>query len=177
MNGNNTSEPTAVSADAPETLFATARALVAQRRFGKAIEYLDRALELRPDTAEWIRYRGDILQIVARHEDALKDFEELISLSPSDALARQKLAHSFRSLGRIQEAEKAFLEALQLDSGSVDSMADLGNLYRDAGRHREAVEWLSKAVDGAPSDSGLHAMLGAALLAAGEPARARQSLE
>jgi len=177
MNGDNTSESIKASTNIPEALIATAKALVSQRRFGKAIECLDRALEQRPDAAEWIRYRGDILQIVARHEDALKDFESLVTLSPSDAMAKQKLAHSFRSLGRIQEAEKAFLEALKLDPGSVDSMADLGNLYRDAGRHREAVEWLSKAVDGAPSDSGLHAMLGAALLAAGEPASARQSLE
>ncbi len=177
MSRHTTPEKNQSSADTPETLVARARTLVSQRRFGKAIECLDRALEQRPDAAEWIRFRGNVLQILARHEEALLDFQGLIARTPSDALAWQKLAHSLRSLDRLEEAEKAFLKAVEFAPRSVDSMADLGNLYRDAGRHREAVEWLSRAVDGAPSDSGLRAMLGAALLAAGDPGSARQSLE
>ena len=164
-------------ADGPETLVAMAGALVARRQFGKAVDCLDRALEQRPDTVEWIRSRGNVLQILARHEEALRDFRSILARTPSDAPAWQKLAHSLRSLGRSEEAETAFLKALEFDPGSVDSMADLGNLYRDSGRHPEAVEWLSKAVGRAPSDSGLQAMLGAALLAAGDALDGRHSLE
>jgi len=177
MSGHTTSEKDPSPADVPEALVTQAGTLVSRRQFGKAVECLDRALEQRPDTAEWIRFRGNVLQILARHEEALQDFRSLIARTPSDAQAWQKLAHSLRSLDQLDEAEKAFLKALEFDPRSVDSMADLGNLYRDAGRCREAVEWLSKAVGGAPSDSGLRAMLGAALLAAGEPGSARQSLE
>lgn len=177
MSGHTTSENSLSPADAPEAMVITARTLISQRQFGKAIECLDNALEKRPDAVEWIRLRGNVLQIVARHEDALKDFENLIALAPSDATAWHKLAFSLRSIDHFEEAEKAFLKALALDPRSVDSMADLGTLYRDTGRHREAVDWLSKAVDSTPADSGLQAMLGAAQLAAGEPESARRSLE
>jgi Flp pilus assembly protein TadD len=177
MSGHTTSENDLSSTNAPEALVASAGTLVSQRRFGKAIECLDRALEQHPDATEWIRLRGNVLQIVARHEEALRDFQSLIARTPSDGRAWQKLAHSLRSLDRPEEAEKAFLRAIELDPRSVDSMADLGNLCRDAGRYREAVEWLSKAVAGAPSDSGLRAMLGAALLTADDPGGARQNLE
>ncbi len=177
MSSHTTSEASLSPTESPQTLVAAARTLVSRRQFGKAIECLDHALAQRPDASEWIRLRGNVLQIVARHEEAIKDFENLIERTPSDAEAWQKLAHSRRSLGHFEEAEKAFLKAVELDPRSVDSMADLGNLYRDAGRYGEAVDWLSKAVGGAPADSGLQAMLGAALLAAGNPGGARQCLE
>ncbi len=177
MESDKNPEPAMTTTTAPETLVATARKLVSCRRFGKAVECLDRALELHPEASDWIRYRGEVLQIVARHEEALRDFERLLQMSPADAMAWQKLAHSLRSLGRIQEAETAYLEALKLAPDSVNSMADLGILYRDAGRHEEALDWLSKAADQAPSDGSIHAMLGAALLAAGQAAKGRQSLE
>lgn len=177
MNGHTTSEHDLPPASTPQDLVTRAQTLVSRRQFAKAVEYLDRALEQRPDMPEWTRFRGNVLQILARHEEALRDFRNLVAGTPSDAQAWQKLAQSFRSLGRVDEAEEAFMKSLELDPRSVDSMADLGNLCRDAGRYPEAVEWLSKAVHLAPSDSGLQAMLGAALLAAGSPADARQNLE
>lgn len=177
MSSHTLSGQDASSADEPEALVARAGTLVSERRFGKAAECLDRALARRPDAIEWMRLRGNVLQILARHEEALRDFRAVVANTPSDAQSWQRLAHSLRSLDHTEEAEQAFLKAVELDPGSVDSMADLGNLYRDAGRHREAVEWLSRAVEGAPSDGGLRAMLGAALLAAGRPGEARPSLE
>ena len=163
--------------DAPERLVEQARSLVAERRFAQAIECLNRALGGHPDRLDWAEYRGDVLQIVSRHEEALEDYRRALDRSPADAQRWPKIAHSLRSLGRLEEAEQAFMEALRLAPDSAESMANLGNLHRDAGRPRKAVVWLSRALAAVPGDHNVQAMLGAALLAADEPAQARPVLK
>ncbi len=160
-----------------ESLIEDARLLAGQRRFGKAVECVSRALEASPDKLDWLAWRAGLLQIVARHAEALADLEQLLAAAPDDETHWQKLAHSLRVMGRLDEAEKALHSALELNSGSVDAMANLGNLYREAGRTAEAVTWLEKAVAAQPDDGELHALLGAALLADGEPARGRIRLQ
>jgi Tfp pilus assembly protein PilF len=150
---------------------------MSERRFATAVEYLDRALAQRPEDLGWIRFRAQLLQIVSRHEDALRDFEKALGLSGPDAATWHRIGQSQRYLGQFEAAENAFLTALKLDPGHLEGMANLGNLYRDAGRPRDAIVWLSKAVDKAPDEGTLRAMLGAALLAGGEAAKARQTLE
>lgn len=160
-----------------EELTTTARQRVTERRFGRAIELMNRALEIEPESVDRIRYRAWILQIVSRHDEALLDLQKLTTLVPDEEATWQNLAHSLRTMGRHKEAEAALLKALELNPRSADCMADLGTMYRDIGRHEEAADWLQKAVAEAPADAGLKALLGAALLAGGSAAAGREALE
>ncbi|RBP39110.1 serine/threonine protein kinase [Roseimicrobium gellanilyticum] len=59
-----------------------ARALVAQEKFGEAIEKLDYAIKLRPDVAEYLLAKADLLQCQLKLEEAATVYREALSLQP-----------------------------------------------------------------------------------------------
>ncbi|MGI9263401.1 MAG: putative 2OG-Fe(II) oxygenase [Gammaproteobacteria bacterium] len=166
----------------PETqgrkqLIAEARQLAADRRFGRAVECLNLALEARPDDSEALKSRGRILQDASRFEEAMADYQRLVSESPSDAESWLELGHCLRALERLDEAAEAFLRTLELAPHSVESMVTLGAIDRDREKFESATGWLKKAVAANPNEVRAHCILGTTYLAAGEAGNGRASLE
>jgi tetratricopeptide (TPR) repeat protein len=160
-----------------DELVEEARRLAGQRRFGSAIDTVTQALDIFPNRLDWKAWRAGLLQTVARHDEAITELEELLNQTPRDEVNWHRLSHSLRVLGQLDDAEEALLRVLDLNPDSVDAMANLGTLYRDSGRHYEAIAYLDKAVAAKPNDAELHALLGAALLAARKPRNGRAVLE
>jgi tetratricopeptide (TPR) repeat protein len=69
-----------------------ALALINTSRPRRALEDIERAIELDPERAEWRARRGDIVWSMGRRDEARRDYEAALDLDPRDFVARQGLA-------------------------------------------------------------------------------------
>jgi serine/threonine protein kinase/Leucine-rich repeat (LRR) protein len=69
-----------------------AHALAASERFNEAIEKLDYAMKLRPDSAEYLVEKGDLLQCQLKLAEAARAYRAALALRPGDARARASAA-------------------------------------------------------------------------------------
>jgi TolB-like protein/Flp pilus assembly protein TadD len=82
----------------------------------RAVVSLDRALALRPDSAEAWRHRGSALITLDRAEEALLAFENALARNPTDASAQSGIARvHFILQGNFARAVVAYERALALN--------------------------------------------------------------
>ncbi len=101
----------------------------------RALASLDRALALRPDSAEVWRYRGSALVTLNRDEEALAAFEGALALNPMDASAQSGIARvHFILRGDFARAVLGYERALALNpraGWSALQLAHCATLLRD----------------------------------------------
>ena len=101
----------------------------------RALASLDRALSLRPDSAEAWRHRGSALITLNRDEEALAAFESALARNPMDASAQSGIARvHFILRGDFTRAAAAYERALVLNpraGWSALQLAHCASLLRD----------------------------------------------
>ena len=101
----------------------------------RAIVSLDRALALRPDSADAWRYRGSALTTLNRADEALAAFEKALSLNPMDASAQSGIGRvHFILRGDFARAVVGYDRALALNpraGWSALQLAHCATLLRD----------------------------------------------
>ena len=75
------------------------------KEYDKALEDLDRALELNPKYPDLHNFRGIVLCEQERFDEALAAFQRSAELSPSHLVPRLNLAFAYLRAGRRREAE------------------------------------------------------------------------
>jgi tetratricopeptide (TPR) repeat protein len=121
-----------------QTLLGWARMEEADRNFAAAVELLDRAEALAPDTPLVLLERAITLGRMRRHEAALAVLDRIAALSPDGSLGPYELLEKGRLLdqmGRFDEAWAAFVE------GKRRAREATGHAYRadDARRQAERI--------------------------------------
>jgi TolB-like protein len=139
----------------------------------RALVSLDRALALRPESAEAWRYRGSALITLNRDEEALAAFESALARNPMDASAQSGIARvHFILRGDFARAAAAYEQALVLNpraGWSALQLAHCATLRRDFPRAeaaaRRAIELQQAFVSGRAGMVivGAHMRLGHAL--------------
>jgi predicted O-linked N-acetylglucosamine transferase (SPINDLY family) len=104
-----------------------------QLRRPDAASMVARAIALDP-TAEAHNDRGVILVANAQFPEALPCFETALAIKPSYLDARNNLARTLRSLGRLNQAIEQFEVALQAAPRSPVAHFELGAAYEAAGQ-------------------------------------------
>jgi tetratricopeptide (TPR) repeat protein len=101
----------------------------------RALVELDRALALRPDSADAWRYRGSALVTLNRDEEARSAFENALARNPTDASAQSGIARvHFILRGDFASAVVAYERALALNpraGWSALQLAHCATLLRD----------------------------------------------
>ncbi|PKN37770.1 MAG: hypothetical protein CVU62_08585 [Deltaproteobacteria bacterium HGW-Deltaproteobacteria-2] len=82
---------------------------------GKAIEYLNNALQLEPDSALAYNSRGIAYRNLHQYQMAIKDFNVAIRLKPDYAVFYNNRGLSYVSLRQYQLAIKDYNEAIRLN--------------------------------------------------------------
>lgn len=68
-----------------------ARGLVAKEQFAEAIDKLDYATKLRPDEADYLIAKGNLLQCQFRFEDAAKAYRRALEIRPNELQAKANI--------------------------------------------------------------------------------------
>ena len=79
-------------------------------RYDEAVDHLKKAIELKPNNAEYYYALGNILGSAERYEEAVPYFKTVLRLNPGNVTVYRKLGICYAKLGNKEEAEK-YLEA------------------------------------------------------------------
>ena len=86
-----------------------------------------------------------LLSNQAKHTEALKYFDKILSKAKADLFALLGKGSSLTALGRLEEAATAFKEVLEIDPGNQYGLAELGLVKLNSGDIEGAKEAFTKA--------------------------------
>lgn len=164
-------EDPAFAADAD---IGIARVHGANGRAGMALEYLRRALDLRPGDGETWREIGYQQYASGNLDGAIEAYRKATELQPREVRAWSGLGSMYLAAGRRGEAGEAFRRALRI-APSYGVLGNLGTLQYEAGHYAEAARLYRQAAELKPEDYRNWGNLGDALAAqdgGGDAARA-----
>ena len=125
--------------------------------------------------------RGHALLRLGRHAPAVAAFERAVALGAGQTEVRYGLGTALMRVGRTDEARRQLELSQQLRADAaargqrdfeIESLRRRAATERDAGRHSQAVALLADVVAADPTIARARRELGAAFLAAGQPAAA-----
>jgi len=152
----------------------------------RALEELDRALELNPEYVEALIHRGLVLNELGRTEEAEQAFSKaagsLTELSgglPAPVAAQlanrhAELGDSYAGAGALDRAIQQYQQALELGPQFHDLRYRMARLLIDANRPLEAREALEDVLRARPNFVDAQAALGLARYLSGDAAGARE---
>ena len=122
------------------------------RRFDDALSSLNRATEVDPKNPNPWRWKGRTMRGLNRLEEALECFDKALSLNPEYARVRYDKAALLAEMGPHDAALAAYEEALSSPAKDEDC-------------NEKALDFYSRAVEGAPGDANLWGRKGQLLAA------------
>lgn len=133
-----------------DLLHLLANNLIAQNRHQDAIEYLDRAIALRPGSAAIHHELGIIASALGQHNAAEQSFRRALGLQPDFVEALASYAALLTHLGRLDEAENNYVRALELRPDFAPAAYNFGRLLHAEGRVAEATVHYRRAFIASP---------------------------
>jgi tetratricopeptide (TPR) repeat protein len=140
--------------------------LMGERRWREALEAADAFLRVRPNDAEGLELRGDILTNLGRRTEALAAYNTAIALNPNDDNLSQKIEEArvdvpgilSRALiasasGNYAQALGLFDEILEVEPGNVNALIGKAVAYRRSGRLHEALNCLDLVLSLQPGNA------------------------
>ncbi len=145
----------------------------------KAAALIDRGLASAPDSEALKVFKADVLLSQGEREPALELYSELIKIRPNDRI----IANNFVSLSSdLRQDEASIARALEV-AKRLSTLENpyfqdtVGWAYYRAGEYETALQHLNEASKGAENNGEILYHLGAAQLATGDQAAAKETLE
>lgn len=138
--------------------------------YDKALEYLNRAVELDPDRVAAYKLRAYIYLYKDERQKAIDDFTMVIELDPGDDNAYHNRGASYEYLGDYFRASSDYSAALRINPNAVDYQAR-GNLYMEIRYFEKAISDYSKVVELDPQNAEAYNSRGVAYHCLGEEDR------
>ena len=125
-------------------------------KHSRALVSLTRACELAPegiDGAEYWIAKGDCLQALAKHEEALVAYDEALERQPNGAVAWNNRGFTNFTMGRFNEAIRCYDEAMRLAPNYQVAWYNRGYTLQIAGQLNQARRYYERAVELNPEDA------------------------
>ena len=102
-----------------------------QGRYEEALEYYDKAIELRPEYFRTKNNKGETLYRMQRYEDALAAFQSLMDDNSGNSVLRSNIAMCLHYLNRYNEAYQEYKKAIELSHTNKYAVDGLKILEED----------------------------------------------
>lgn len=102
----------------------------------KAIEYLSKAVQLKPDYTDAFNERGIAYAQFGQYQRALENFNEAIRLKPDYVNAYKNKGIAYFNLGQYPRAVETFNEVIRLQPDNVSCYSDRGIAYLSQGNKK-----------------------------------------
>ena len=99
----------------------------------KAIEYLNEAIKLNPDSAQGYNNRGNAYGDLGEYQRAITDYDEAIRLKPDYANAYSNRGITYDNLGEYQRAIEDLNEAISIKPDSANAWYNRALTYLNHG--------------------------------------------
>lgn len=141
--------------ESPVILETLARSYMYHLRYGPAFTCLTRWIEVEPDSAEPLRWRGWVLERLNDYEGAIKDYKRALELAPALDTVRLRLAEMYlersdplSALPHLERLQKQFPDR-------ADIRGRMGQCRFWEGKSEEARRLLESAIEQLPEDSAI----------------------
>ncbi len=116
------------------------------KRYDKALDAYEHAIQLDPNLADAYYYKGYTLTNLNRYQEALDAYERAIQLAPNDAVAYNGKGYVLYNLNRYDDALAAYDHAIQLDPNLAPTYNNKGYALYNLNRYQEALEAYDHAI-------------------------------
>jgi predicted O-linked N-acetylglucosamine transferase (SPINDLY family) len=123
------------------------------KQFIKAVDFLTKALEIKPYYSEAYSNRGLALKELRRLEEALASYDKAIELSPDYAEAYSNRGNTLKELQHLEEALTSYDKAIEIKPNLAEAHFNRGNALKDLQRLEEALTSYDKAIESKPDYS------------------------
>ncbi|MFX0033770.1 MAG: tetratricopeptide repeat protein, partial [Candidatus Hermodarchaeota archaeon] len=134
-----------------ELLFLKGHLLGLKKDFKQALEYIDKALKIKPDfkpAQEAKKIASEMLKVHPPEEEVKK----LLLSNPTDAAGFYNKAYALNSVGDYEKAIEMYDEALKLKPDFIQALHNKGALLGQLKRYDEALECMDDALKISPND-------------------------
>jgi TolB-like protein/DNA-binding winged helix-turn-helix (wHTH) protein/Tfp pilus assembly protein PilF len=135
-----------------------------------------RALELDPGNLDAHIYRGQLLMMLGRNDEAIREGHTAVQLDPFSSASQAALGLFLRFAGRYGEAIAYLQRAVELEPRSIQANMRLGRVYAKLGRYDEALIQFQRVQELAPTADYGRAGTARVYAATGRQREARQML-
>lgn len=112
----------------------------------EAIEYMNKAIKLKPDLAVAYNNRGNAYSDLGQHQRAIDDYNEFIRIKPDSAEAYNNRGYSYNKLGQHKQAIEDFNEAIRIKPDLAINYTRRALAYFDLEQYQNAIEDYSEAI-------------------------------
>lgn len=119
------------------------RALIKEGKFDKAMEYLDKALEIKPEFSKAKYFMGLIAKTTGDYDSALGLFTDVQITHPNDRVMLKEFGQTHYFAENWLDAEALFNDVLRIDPEDADAHYNLMLIYREL-EENEKVKYHSK---------------------------------
>lgn len=138
----------------------------------KAIEEMNKAIEIHPDYVDSYIQRAVIYKEGGNLFKAVDDFAKAIDLNPNIPSVQYDFAQSLRQLGMYQPAVEAYLKAIELSPRMLEAYNNLGITFRELKMYPDAIKYFEIVIDMNPGHIKAYNNLGAAYAESNQPDKA-----
>ena len=117
------------------------------KRFGKALEHLNCALEIDIGNIYAYNNLGNVCLELNRYEEALANYDKAIEHNPSYADAHNNRGNVLKELHRFDEALASYNKAIEFQVDHAEAYNNRANLFQKLRRFEEALVSYDKAIE------------------------------
>ncbi|MEM8497588.1 MAG: sulfotransferase [Pseudomonadota bacterium] len=136
--------------------FFASIAAAASRNVAKALEFVDKALALQPNNAEYLAQKAKLHSLVNQYEQALAAAGKISVSGTKNALVLDTIGVVYSKLGRFVQARDALSKAVALQSGNPQFHFNLASVEQFLGNIDAAAEHFEKAISLKPDFARAH---------------------
>lgn len=129
-----------------------AREAMERRRYTEARKHIAHALEIYPNYALALEFRGIVNLREDRLEEACSDFGRAIEYDPNLGAAYLSLGAAYNRLGHFQEAMVPLSRAAAILPTAWTVQYEMALAYMGSGKYEAALDAISKAAERNPAD-------------------------
>jgi len=115
-------------------------------RFGEAIGWYQKTLEIQPENTDALNNLGGVLQAQGKLDEAVAYYQEAISINPDSTEAHYNLGNALKEQGKLDKAVASYQKAVSIKPDFADAHHNLAYALQEQGRMEEAVASYQKAI-------------------------------
>lgn len=139
-----------------------------QQQWQPALEYIQTALQLAPDRAEFLSQAGVVLCSMGRVSDGMESYQQALVLQPDLSHTRFNLGLALQKQGQFDRAQQTYRELLDRQPDYALAHLQLGNIAQQQKQFFIAIDHYRQAVAQTPHLTIAWCNLGVALQAIGD---------
>lgn len=122
------------------------------RQFDKALQCYERVIEMDPDNAMAVLFKGHCLLEMNKPDDALKCYYQASFMMPNNPKVLRSLAWTTFVTDDFEQSEKNYRKLIAAKGVNAKDHLNFGHLLIALGRYQEAVSQYSQALKGMKGD-------------------------